>query len=124
MVRNTVTEVGLLALPLLSGTALALVLSLLSLQIALLFASAWGGLVLGIWVGRSTGYVPVTWPRPETVGDYVIAALAYNGVLSLGVLVATVAWSATDRLLLSSAIAAIGSLWFLKHVHLFVVQFD
>ena len=124
--RNTVTEVALLTLPLLCGTGLGIVLSLLSLPITLLIVSAWFGLVLGIWTGRSTvfGYAPLAWPRPETAGDNVIAALAYNGVLSLGVLLAAVVWSATDRLLLAGAIAAVGPLWFLKHVHLFVVQFE
>ena len=126
MVRTTFLELALLTLPLSGSISLLVALSFLSVTVGLWFVSAWLGLFVGLWTGRSTTirYSLVDWPRPQTTGDNMTAALAYNSVLGFGVLLGSVAWSASDSMLLSSAIAAVVPLWFLKHIHLFIFQFD
>ena len=126
VVRTTFLELALLTLPLSGSISLLVALSFLSETVSFWFVSAWLGLFVGLWTGRSTTlrYGLVHWPRPQSTGDNVTAALAYNSVLGFGVLLGSVAWGGSNSMLLSSAIAVIVPLWFLKHIHLFLFQFD
>ena len=79
-------------------------------------------LVLAVVSGRTSAiaYSLLEWPRPEIKSDVAASMVAYNGVLTLSIVLGQIAWNVSNNLLLATGIGALTPLWFLKHLRLLV----
>lgn len=82
------------------------------------FSCGVGGLILVIWTGRAPtiSVTVLDWPRPESGADIVINAIAYNGVLVLGTVIAEIVWQVSTAVLLAALVGVFLPFWFLKHI--------
>jgi hypothetical protein len=82
------------------------------------FSCGVGGLILVIWTGRAPtiSVTVLDWPRPESGADIVINAIAYNGVLVLGTVIAEIVWQVSTTVLLAALVGVFLPFWFLKHI--------
>lgn len=80
------------------------------------------GLLVAITSGRTSAieFALIEWPCPETKGDVVVYAIAYNGVLLIGTLLGQMVWTVSNSLSLTAGVGAILPVWFLKHIQLLV----
>lgn len=84
------------------------------------------GLLIAVGSGRTStiGLSLIDWPRPESNGDIVVSALAYNSVLFLGTVIAQVVWEISGNFVLTVGIGLFLPGWFLKHIHFLVFIAD
>lgn len=77
----------------------------------------WVGLSLSLGGSRATERITVVrWSHPSSTVDKVTTAIAYNGVLGLGILVSTIAWLVTHWFIIGVIVAAVMPIWLLKHI--------
>jgi hypothetical protein len=84
------------------------------------------GLLVAVASGRTSAIKLslIKWPRPEARGDLAVNAIAYNGVLIIGTVLAQIVWTASNSLLLAAGVGAVLPIWFLKHIQFLVFLDD
>jgi len=116
--QSTVAEIVTTVLP----CALILIGSTISFSLPLTmigwFTCGVGGLVLTIGLSRAN-VLPssiLDWPQPQSGADIAVSAIAYNGVIVLGTVLAEFVWQVTSTILFAVPVGILLPLWFLKHI--------
>ncbi|MDT3437660.1 hypothetical protein [Haloarcula sp. 1CSR25-25] len=126
LTRYTAVEIGTSTSPYLVVLAIASVVYSWPLTVLGWCVSGLLGLLVAVASGRTSAIKLslIKWPRPEARGDLAVNAIAYNGVLIIGTVLAQIVWTASNSLLLAAGVGAVLPIWFLKHIQFLVFLDD